>query len=160
MGDLWLTQWHCDRVFTQFFPVNSIRSMVHTNLYNIIAAIGRTSGRSLRTFKQTGRRWRETQFHAVSCFLVLFLDIHFQLPSSTIAFLFPTCYGGTSNDTGVSGESVRVVQTDRQTDRQTTRTVRDVLLVTNSGCRVTAFRPFGLVAGKLNRHIELGWFDG
>jgi hypothetical protein len=93
--------------------------------------------------------------HAVSCFLVLFLDIPFQLPSSNISCPFPT-----SNDAGVNGECVRAIQTDRQTDRRTTRTVRDVLLVTNSGCRVTAFRPFGLVAGKLNCHIELGWFDG
>ena len=51
-------------------------------------------------------------------------------------------------------------QTSRQTGRLTTRTVWDVLLVTNFCCRVTAFRPFDLVAGKLNRHIELGWFDG
>jgi hypothetical protein len=112
MGDLWLTQWHCDRFY---HPVNNIRPMVHTHLYSIIAAIGRTSGRSLRTFKQTGRRWREKQFHAV---LMVFVDVTFQLPSSNIAFPFPACYGGTSNDTVVNGESMRVVQTDRQTDNK------------------------------------------
>ena len=107
--------------FPQFSHVNSIRSTVRVHLHNIIAAMGRTTGRSLPTFKQTGRHWRERQFHDVSCFLVLFLDIPFQMPSSNICCPFPTCYGGTSNDAGVNGESVRAVQTDRQTDRQTER---------------------------------------
>jgi hypothetical protein len=87
MGHLWLTQWHCGRFFTQFCLVNNIRSTVHVHLHNIIAAMGRTTGRSLPTFKQTGRHCRESirQFHDVSCFLLLFLDIPFQLPSSNVS---------------------------------------------------------------------------